>query len=330
VACVIKSNAYGLGISRIANILETAGCINYFVANLKEGTQLRKLIKNKNAKVYVFSGSGPNEEAAFIQHRLIPIINSSSQLKRWYESVHTNRNYPIAIHLDTGMQRLGFDGAEFRDSVQSLKLDSANIDLVMTHLVSSEKPNAKMNIKQLDEFKVLASLLPNAKKSIANSHGVALGKDFYLDMVRPGISLYIPVSLNKKIVTQNSLALKSPILQVRKVRRVSTVGYGATEKVAKGNILATIGCGYADGYLRNLSSKGYGWLGGSMVKVVGRVSMDLTVFDISTVDSSYHQLGQPIELFGDHQPISQLAMSAGTISYEIITNLGTRWKRVYV
>jgi alanine racemase len=330
VACIVKADAYGLGVKRIANTLKASGCDCFFVANLKEGASLRRSIKDKVIKIYVFSGSEPGEEKIFTSFQLIPVINSLAQLKRWYLAVHDNEQYPIALHIDTGMNRLGFDENEYREAVKCFNLEKENVDLLLSHLAASENSELKKNLHQLDIFKKLSKLLPRAKRSIANSHGIALGKAFHLDLVRPGLSLYIPINISKNVTTKNAISLLSPILQVRKLNKDVSVGYGATERVTKGTVLATVGCGYADGYLRCLSSVGLAWVGGLKIKVIGRVSMDLTTFNISDLDVPFQQEGQPVELFGDHQPISQLAASGGTIAYEIITNLGTRWKRVYI
>jgi alanine racemase len=330
VACIVKADAYGLGVKRIASTLHASGCKHFFVANLKEGVALRKVITDQAVKVYVFSGSEPSQEKIFETFQLIPVINSLPQLERWYLAMDNNVQYPIALHIDTGMNRLGFSEDEFREAVKSFNLKKTNVDLLLSHLVASENSKLKKNLQQLDVFKKLAKLIPNAKRSIANSHGVALGKAFHLDLVRPGLSLYVAVSISKTVTTKNTISLLSPILQVRRLNKSAPVGYGATERAPKGAVLATIGCGYADGYLRCMSGVGSAWLGGLSINVVGRVSMDLTTFNISDLDASFQIEGQVIELFGDHQPISQLAASGGTIAYEIITNLGTRWKRVYI
>ena len=226
-AAVVKADAYGLGVEPVSRALHAAGCKHFFVANLAEGRQLQALLVG--ATVYVFAGPEPGEERALREAGLVPVLNSIAQVQRWVEQGGT-RNDPVAIHIDTGMSRLGLSASEAEAlSNDSALLDQLRIALVMTHLACADEPEHAHNDEQLARFDRLRALLPDAKTSIGNSAGILLGARHSGDLARAGIALY---GGNPFIDRANPMApvahLHSPILQIREIDAPATVGYGAT------------------------------------------------------------------------------------------------------
>jgi len=325
---VVKANAYGLGVEPIARSLHATGCRNFFVANLSEGEQLREYLAD--ATIYVFAGPEPGEERAVREAQLVPVLNSLAQVQRWVEQGGT-RDHPVAMHIDTGMSRLGLTASETEAlSRDNDLLDRINIALVMTHLACADEPEHALNEEQLRKFDALRGLLPDAATSIGNSAGALSGPRYSGDLARAGVALYggNPF-LDRSNPMETVVRLHGPILQVREIDASVTVGYGATHRVEPPARLATVGAGYADGYPRALGNAGRAYLGGVEVPVVGRVSMDLITIDVSNVSATVAVPGAMVELVGDHIALDDLASAAGTISYELLTRLGSRWKRSY-
>ena len=325
---VVKANAYGLGIEPVARKLHAAGCRHYFVANLAEGQQLRKLLAD--AAIYVFAGPEPGEERALSDTRLVPVLNSLEQARRWVENGGT-QDYPVVLHIDTGMSRLGLSASE----VEALSrnddlLDQLRITFVMTHLACADEPEHALNEEQVARFDALRALLPDARRSVGNSAGILLGARYSGDLGRAGVALYGGNPFNDRPNPMMTVVrLYSPILQVREIDGPVTVGYGATHTVEPPARLATIGTGYADGYPRSLGDAGRAYFGGVEVPVVGRVSMDMLTIDVSDIATDVAVPGAMVELIGDHIALDEFASAAGTISYEILTRLGPRWTRRY-
>jgi alanine racemase len=325
---VVKADAYGLGLAQVAPSLRAAGCEHFFVANLAEGRQLGKLLAG--AQIFVLAGPEPGEESSLRDAGLIPVLNSLAQIERWVEATG-RRRLRVAIHIDTGMSRLGMDVREVGELAGKRGLlDVLEIEYVLTHLACADEPEHPLNEAQLTRFDRLRASLPAAKTCVGNSAAVFSGARYCGDLARAGIALYggNPF-LDKPNPMQPVVRLYSPILQVREVIEPVTVGYGATHVAEPPARLATVGAGYADGYPRALGNLAHAFLGGVSVPVVGRVSMDMLTVDVSAVPASQTSPGAMVELLGDHVPLDELANAAGTISYEILTRLGSRWIRRY-
>lgn len=325
---VVKANAYGLGVEPISRRLHAAGCRHYFVANLAEGQQLRRLLAD--AAIYVFAGPEPGEERVLRDAGLVPVLNSLGQAQRWVEHGGT-QDYPVAIHIDTGMSRLGLSANEAKMLAHdSSLLDQLSIAFVMTHLACADEPAHALNEEQLARFDALRALLPDARTCIGNSAAILSGVQHSGDLARAGVALY---GGNPFVDRPNPMStvvrLHSPILQVREIDGPVTVGYGATHRVEPPARLATVGAGYADGYPRSLGNAGRVYLGGVEAPVVGRVSMDMFTIDVSDIATDVAVPGAMVELMGDHIAIDELASAAGTISYELLTRLAPRWTRRY-
>jgi len=329
-AAVVKTDAYGLGAERIVPALLNAGCKSFFVATLDEGIAVRATAPH--AEIFVLSGPVKSSEDAFSHHALTPVLNSPEQLSLW--SAHSRklgRILDAALHVDTGMTRLGFDLA---DLVQMKELPdllaSIRPVLGMSHLACGDESGNPMNDQQRARFIKTVSLLSFPRLSLAASGGIFLGPDYHFDMVRPGAALYgLNPASDQPNPMKQTVRLQAKVLQVRDVDLPMTVGYGATHRISAKGRIATVAAGYADGYFRSLGGKGHGVIGGIKVPVVGRISMDLITFDISALPEYAVRPGDMVDLIGPGHDADALAAEAGTVGYEILTQLPRRAVRHY-
>jgi alanine racemase len=325
-AAVVKANGYGLGATRVAEALSAAGCTRFFVATIDEGMALREAL-GPAPEIAVFNGPMPGAAAGFIASHLTPVLNTPGQIDAWAALPADQRPRPL-IHVDTGMFRLGLSATEFAERIAQIeKISAAGL---ISHLACADMPAHPLNTTQRERFLAARPLLPHLKASLAASSGIFLGAEFHFDEVRPGAALYgvnpVPGSLNPM---HPVVRLAAKIIQLRKIDRGEAVGYGAAHVMDKPGMLATAAIGYADGWPRSLSHRGCGWLAGKRVPLLGRISMDLATFDVSDVPQSELCPGNMIELIGAHYGVDDAAADAGTIGYEILTALGTRYHRVY-
>lgn len=337
-AAVVKADAYGLGAARVAPALARAGCRQFFVAQLGEGVALRQALREKaaNATIFVLNGMMESERLSFDANGLVPCLNDLGQVERW--SRHARRReraLPAALHLDTGMNRLGLPADELETLAgEPERLTGIELRLVMSHLACADEPDHPLNRRQLDRFRAAAARLPHARLSLAASAGIFLGRDYHFDLARPGVALY---GANPTPGAPNPMAqavrLQGKILQVRRVDRGETVGYGAAHRFTRPCRLATVGVGYADGFLRSSSDRGSAVLGGVAAPIVGRVSMDLITLDVSDAPDELARPGAMVDLIGGDgrgRSLEDVAADAGTIAYEILTALGRRYERRYL
>ncbi|MBT5414773.1 MAG: alanine racemase [Rhodospirillaceae bacterium] len=329
-AAVVKADGYGLGTAQVATALRAAGCRIFFVAHLGEAADLRETLPD--AEIFVLNGALPGAEADFVALDLRPVLNGLGDIERWAALARAEgRVLAAALHLDTGMARLGLPADEL-DSLADApsRLDGIALRYVMSHLACAEEADNPMNETQRRAFEDVRARLPAAPGCFANSSGVFLGSGFHFDLARPGVALY---GANPTPGRANPMAgavrLSAPILQVRAIDPPASVGYGATHKIDRPARIATVAVGYADGYLRSLSSSGRCHLGGYDVAVAGRISMDLITLDVTGVPAEIAHPGAEVEIIGPGQTIDQVAERADTIPYEILTSLGRRYSRVY-
>jgi alanine racemase len=332
-AAVVKADAYGLGAARVVPTLAAAGCRTFFVATLDEGVAVREALRTAEASVYVLSGAPRGAEGDFIAHRLRPVLNSLADVERWVAAGRRNgKAIPAALHIDTGMSRLGLDEHEQKAvCVDASLLADLDLALVMSHLACADEPDHPLNEEQRARFAAVTAALPSVPASLANSAGIFLKRAYHLHLVRPGVALYggAPVR-GVPNPMEGVVRLAVRILQVREIDSPRTVGYGATYQAHEPTRIATVAAGYADGYPRSLSNRGQGVIAGHVVPLVGRVSMDLSTFDVSAVPAAKLAQATSLELIGPDLPIDAVAAAAGTIAYEILTSLGRRYHRVYV
>ncbi|MCE9521446.1 MAG: alanine racemase [Alphaproteobacteria bacterium] len=320
VAAVVKADGYGLGALPVSRALAAAGCKTFFVAHVEEGAALRRAIPG--TIVFVLHGYAAAHKHAFAEHALSPVLSSAGQLSDWLQS---GLRTPYALHLDTGMSRLGLSHADL-DAIDAATAPA----LVMSHLASADDPEHEKNQAQLARFKTLSQRFQNTPLSLAASGGCFLGPDFAFDLVRPGIALYggNPGKTGENPM-RGTVTLSAPLLQVRSIDRGDTVGYGATYAATGPRRLGIAAMGYADGLLRAASNRGHGVIGGVKCPIIGRVSMDLVTLDVSAVPEHDAHAGAAVEFIGPHQTVDALAREAGTLPYEIYTRLGPRIERRY-
>ena len=329
-AAVVKADGYGLGAQKVGAALAAAGCKTFFVAHIDEALALRECLPD--AEIHVLNGVFPGTGPLFVLHRLVPVLNALHDVIDWVAfQKDLDSRIPVDVHVDTGMSRLGLP----TDEVEALKdrknpLDDLQVRYWMSHLACADEPDHPMNAAQRDTFRGFLGSMPPAQASFANSSGIFLGADYHADLARPGVALYggNPQPGNPNPMAQ-VVRLQARILQVRRVDAPQTVGYGASHRFTGPTRVATVGVGYADGYLRSLSNSGYGYIGDVRVPIVGRVSMDLITLDVSAIPEHLSRPGALVDLIGPHNPVDAIAAAAGTISYEILTGLGRRYHRIY-
>lgn len=323
---VVKANAYGLGVAKVAPALYAAACRDFFVATADEALELVKILPPE-AKIYVFHGVKKGEEDEFAENNIIPVINDFYQLEEWgHKAKVEGLKLPAILHFDTGMNRLGFNWTDAKKVSLKDALRFLDVKYVMSHLSSAENQEDEQNTLQLKRMNEVRKHFPKALVSLSNSWGTLGAKCYHFDMVRPGCALY-GVRGNSTAGLKHVATAKAKILQIREVTEDGFVGYGATKEVKAGAKLAVVPLGYADGYLRSLSNKGYAFLREREFPLVGRVSMDLTIFDVTSATKI--KVGDELELIGNNYTVDDIAKNAGTIGYEVLTNLGSRYKRVY-
>jgi alanine racemase len=333
-AGVVKANAYGCGAEQVARALAKAGCKTFFVATLDEAKAVRAAVPS--AALYVLDGFFPDCGDVYAAIDARPVIGDLNELAEW--DVFCRRSSwagGAAIHIDTGMNRLGLTISQAESIVPRIEAGDHGIMLVMSHLASAEQLNNPVNAKQLAAFREIASLFSGVPASLSNSSGVFLGTQFQFDLVRPGAALY---GVNPTPEADNPMLpvvdLKARIVQVRNLERGEGVGYGGTWTARRPTKLAIISAGYADGYFRAASSND-GTRGAEVVvagkrcPIAGRVSMDLMAVDITDLPANAARRGHLVTLIGEGITVDELAHHFGTIGYEVLTSLGRRYARVY-
>jgi alanine racemase len=323
-AAVVKADGYGLGAAPVAEALAAAGCRLFFVATLDEGVALRRAL-GPGPEIAILDGPLPGTAADFAIEGLIPVLNEPGQIAQW---ARLPDRAPAILHIDTGMSRLGLSPREFAALMDNHP--PLTWRLLMSHLACADAPDYALNERQRTRFAAARARLPGVPASLAASSGIFLGAEYHADWVRPGAALY---GVNPQPGRPNPLSpvvrLSAKILQIREIDRGESVGYGAAHVMEAPGRLATVGVGYADGWLRSFSHRGCGRIAGRRVPLLGRVSMDLMTFDVSAIDPALAHPGATIELLGADYGVDDVAADAGTIGYEILTALGARYHRIY-
>ena len=319
VAPTIKADAYGLGDKKIFNLLVNQGCKHFFVATLNEGSKLKN--RNNSIKIYVLNGLQNYKLEQFTKANLIPLVNTIEEYKRI-----KNANIDYAIHIDTGINRLGISS----EDVKKIDFQNDNIKLIISHLSSSDEYKIKYNIKQKNLFNTFI----NEKTkgiifSLANAHGSILDKTYLYDMIRPGIGIYgcfENKKLEKKI--KNVINFKGKIIQIKDLKKNQYIGYNRTFKTKNKTKVAIIGLGYEDGIPRLMSNKGFVYFKKDRFKIIGRISMDSFTIDI-TKSSHDLKVGMYVDIINNEHKVDKFAKKCKTISYEVLTSIGNRVYRNY-
>ncbi len=334
-AGVVKANAYGCGADQVARALAGAGCKTFFVATLDEARVARAVVP-ATAAIYVLDGFFQNSGEAYARIDAKPVIGDLNELAEW--DVFCRRTGwagGAAIHVDTGMNRLGLTIVEAQGIIPRINAGDHGITLVMSHLACAETLNHPLNAKQLATFREIASLFSGVPASLSNSSGCFLGAAFQFDLVRPGCALY---GINPTPEADNPMApvieVKARIVQIRNIEKGDSVGYGGTWSARRPTRLAIVSTGYADGYFRAGSSND-GTRGAEVIvagkrcPVAGRISMDLMAIDVTDLDKKDVRRGHMVTLIGEGITVDELAHHFGTIGYEVLTSLGPRYARIY-
>lgn len=334
-AGVVKADAYGCGAAPVARALANAGCKTFFVATLDEAAAVRAAVPPP-AVIYVLDGFFQNSGEAYAKIDARPVIGDLNELAEWDVFCRRSRwEGGVAIHIDTGMNRLGFSVTEAHGIVPRINAGDHGITLVMSHLACAEQLHSSANARQLTAFREIAALFTNVPASLSNSSGIFLGPQFQFDLVRPGAALY---GVNPTPEAGNPMRpvveLKARIVQIRNVERGDTVGYGGTWTARRSTKLAIVSAGYADGYFRaagsNDGSRGAEVVvAGKRCPIAGRISMDLMAVDITDLPNNAARRGHMATLIGEGITIDELAHHYGTIGYEVLTSLGRRHVRTY-
>ena len=324
---VVKADAYGLGTEAVVSALAKAGCRTFFVAHLSEARRARSAAPE--ATIYVLNGLPRGASKAMLDAGLRPVIGSMEEAKEW--AAHSFGN-PCALHVDTGMNRLGLDAADLDPAA----FRNLQIDLLMSHFAASEVPDDPANARQIAAFAAAAQRFPDTPKSLLNSSGHFLADAPAYDITRPGYALYggNPTP-GKPNPMKPVIGLEARIVQLREVEDGTKVGYNGTWTARGRRKLATICLGYADGYPRNASANdhqggGSALVGGVLCPFAGSVSMDLITIDVTDVPSHILSRGAPVTLIGDALDLDTVGAGARTIGYEMLTSLGKRYQRHYI
>ena len=324
-AATVKADAYGIGAIKTIEILEKNQCKHFFVATLGEALLIRK--KNKKCLLYILNGMEFHNSLIFKKNNLIPIINTINELKLLIKNNIFKKSINYGLHIDTGLNRLGI-------SINELKsFDTANLKLtiLISHLSSADEIKNSYNIIQNKKFKDSFKYFKNIKyKSLSNSMGIILGKEYHYDLVRPGISIYGGhFNTKMKSIIKPVISLKGKILQIKEINKNEFIGYNQTFKTRKKIKIAIIGIGYADGISRLLSNKGEAYYKGKTYKIIGKVSMDSITIDITRNHQKIKE-GAYVELINHKYGIDYHAKKSKTICDEVLTSISKRVQRVYI
>jgi alanine racemase len=333
-AAVIKADGYGCGIEQVATSLAKAGCKTFFVADLGEARRVRSVAPEQT--LYVLNGLLAYTTGAYAELRARPVIGSMVELAEWdaFCATHQWRG-GAALHVDTGMNRLGISAADAAALAPRIRTENHGITLLMSHLISSEEPAHPLNARQIEAFRQVRILYRGIPASLANSSGIFLGDKAHCDMVRPGVALYgVNPTPGQSNPMQPVIELQAHVVQVRNVPRGETVGYNAAWTAKRASRIAVVAVGYADGYLRAASASdvrpgGNALVAGRRCPIAGRVSMDLLAIDVTDLPDSAARRGDLVTLIGGGLSVDAVANAAGTIGYEVLTSLGRRYHRVY-
>ena len=333
-AAVIKANGYGCGIEPVARVLAAAGCKTFFVADLSEARRVRAVVAEP--AVYVLNGLLPGTASAFADIQARPVIGSLVELAEWDAFCAANEwRGGAALHVDTGMNRLGISVNEAAALAPRIRAEKHGISLLMSHLVSADQPDHPLNEHQIKLFREVRLLYRGIPGSLANSSGIFLGSAAHCDMVRPGAALFgVNPTPGRRSPVRPVVDLRARVVQVRTVPKGESVGYNAIWTAKHATRIAVVAVGYADGYPRAASATDAApgadaIVGGTRCPIAGRVSMDLIAIDITALGDHSIRRGDFVTLIGGEIGVDELAAAAGTIGYDVLTSLGHRYQCVY-
>ena len=322
---VVKANAYGHEIDLVAPALYAEGCRTFAVTDAEEGAKLRHIIGD-HASIVLLSGIFDHEDAHLCSGLdLTPVATETFHLDWLHQAGFSGQ---VWLKIDTGMQRLGT--ADLEELITHASQLGIHICGVMTHLACADEPEHPLNALQFEHFRKARQLLSEEMPaSILNSAGIAAFAHEALDIARPGIALY-----GAEPIPQQPLGLKpvmsfvGKIIQIRDVKKGSTISYGATYTASANIRVALVSLGYADGLPRLLSNLGSASAKGKMLPIIGRVCMDYCLLDVSHAKNLAYN--DSVQFWGDEVPANEVASLIGTIAYELFTGINERVPRIGV
>lgn len=337
-SAVVKADAYGTGIEQAVPALAQAGCSTFFVAHLNEAIRARAVAPD--ATIYVLNGLFSGTCPTYAEFNLRPVLGSFDEIEEWAAFCRSdNRKREAAVHVDTGMNRLGLtvpQGLSLKDRAELQDFETA---LLMSHFVSAEESANPLNVQQIEAFNAVRASMPGVPASLANSSGIFLKERPHFDLVRPGYALYGGNPTPDRDNPMSAVAgLEARIVQLRWVEADDSVGYNGRWLALTKRRIATISVGYADGYPRAASARGksdeellagMAIVAGRPCPFAGNVSMDLITVDVTDVPETQVKRGDAITLIGGSLTVDEVGRRAGTIGYEILTGLGRRYARSY-
>jgi alanine racemase len=332
----VKADAYGLGIDVVVPELVEAGCRDFFVAHLSEGVRVRRVAPGTT--VYILHGFSKEAASDYQNFQLTAVLGSREEITDFQSALAEGFNLPApALHCDTGMQRLGLSPEDAKIIAAERQAGKITVpfSLLMTHYVESEIRGSSVTKEQTARFQSLRTLFPDLPASLANSSGLFLDAHIGLSLVRPGYALYggnpVPGFQNPM---HPVVKLEVPVLQTRSVDAGAKIGYGGEYTTTRPSRLATLSIGYADGYPRGAKGTDHHrgadiMLHGQRCPVVGRLSMDLLICDITDCTKPVKR-GDMATIIGDGITLDEIADKAGTIGYELLVHMSPRFRRVAI
>ena len=306
----VKANGYGLGAIEVARRLADAGCRDFFVSNWQEAAELAPLGLTVSVLHGVREEDMPAAAAGFAR----PVLNTPAQVARWKAA----GGGACDVMVDTGMNRLGISTNDITDGL----FKGLQIETLMSHLACADE-DSPMNAAQRDRFAALAGTTSAKRMSLANSAGIALD-GYAFDLTRPGLALYGGVPRNELSTIQQVVRPEAQILQRRRVEAGGSVGYNARWTATQETEVGILNLGYADGYRRHFTNVGAALAAGSILPIIGRVSMDLVAIDVD----SAKDLAEGDWVMLDYA-LPTSAAASGLSQYELLTGLGQRFDRLW-
>lgn len=340
VAGVVKANAYGFGAVEVSKRLYKEGCRHFFVASAEEGLEVRKVLLN-DAKIFLLGGVLAGCEQLCFINNLTPVLNSMVEVKLWTKFCeNVGHRLPAALQVDTGMVRNGISMKEVELYHKNIS-ESVELEFVMSHLACADEPDHYKNSQQLERFRRALNYFSdggrkNVKGSLSATNGIFLGTDYQFDIVRPGKALY-GFSIRKDLIGSFEPVMNvfAKITQINEIAQGETIGYGATFKAPRAMRTATLGIGYADGFMRKFAGFGHAFIGGQRVPMVGRISMDYAVVDVTDLDPKICEtelrVGKWVALTqSPDYTLEKWALQMDTLPHEVACRFGRRVHKVYV
>ncbi len=306
----VKADCYGLGVDSCVPVLRDAGCETFFVAHWSEVAGVTAHVAP--AQIAVLHGVLNDADCAYAKATgAVPVINSLEQAERWGASGGGRCH----LMVDTGINRLGIAPSDANHEI----ISSLDIDILMSHLASADE-DSPMNPRQLEAFRAVRSTIAHRRASLANSAGIALGKDYAFDLTRPGLALYggVPRAELSDVIRPVA-QVEAAILQTRTLEAGESVGYNGTFTAPTSMKVGTVSIGYADGFLRMRGPGNACFHNGRRLPILGKVSMDMVVVDLAAAPDL--DAGDWLTVPWD---INAAAPQNGLSAYEMLTSIGRR------